>query len=169
MTDDILEKPTGAEIQKRHMKLSVDGEYKEKHFQEAIEFVFERAGVECVSEAKVPNWIPKGKSGKRQVDLYLPDYDVAIELKLMANLRGVGQCMLYRQHYDAVILLTSDDRPDRKDVTDVLASIGGVEYAACTPGVTQHPPGLALKESTGVGELLPEEAIIVEEEANDDA
>ncbi|AFH21860.1 hypothetical protein OSG_eHP11_00065 [environmental Halophage eHP-11] len=166
MSNQIARKYTGQELSNRHNELSSKGEYGENHYQEAVQFVLERRGIECLPEVNIPDLSDSSKTRLRSMDLHLPDLDVAIELKLNANLRGVGQCMLYRQHHDKVLLLTYSDRPD---VRKTLRDVDDVEYAVCVPGVTENPPVFDLRKSTGVGEILPEEVIIVEEEADDDA
>jgi len=137
---------TAGELEKEHQRLHTNGDYKEKHFQEAIEFVLEKNGVEFESEKKITEHTGKPTKGKR-IDLYIPKTDTAIELKLEPNERGVGQAAYYATRHNESILLSQRGFHDQR-IKDTVDRIPDVHYALAMPNLTATTPFMAVQKDT---------------------
>jgi len=130
---------TGQQLAKEHHNfVSSPGKtYKEKYFQEAIEYVLIQNQIDYISEYTVG----KGDNQRRRADIYIPQTDTVIELKLEANLRGVGQAAYYAQHHRESILLCENHT---EEVAKTIRSLPAVHYGTALPGPDENPPMLSI-------------------------
>jgi len=138
------------EMMNRHQKLAADGEFREKHYQEAVCRVLDNCGVEYESEYKFKTFGSQERRDSkigRRCDIYIPKTDTAIELKKEPSLRGVGQCVFYRRFCSEAILLVDGDpingntlNPDVKAATEIVPN---VTYATAIPNVIDDVIGVS--------------------------
>lgn len=134
---------TANELLKKHQKLASNGDYREKHYHEAIEYVLAANGVEYDSEYHITDNIRNRTTGKgnhrKYADIYIPETDTAIELKLDAGTKGLGQVTYYAQHHREAVLISQEHSPY---IANATRSVPGVHYATVTPGIHRQPPTL---------------------------
>jgi len=90
------------ELADKHQELESEGRYQERHLCDAIEFLLREHAISFEREYRFPsdpvllNSSGKGNAGHR-VDFYLPDCDVAVEVKSgrPSSFRGLGQAKYY--------------------------------------------------------------------------
>lgn len=113
--------------------------YSEETFKRDICKVLGYHKIEFETEYQVTKRNKKGKGNHtRKCDIYIPETDTAIELKLKPNLRGVGQCALYARHHKEAILLADGDPEEgvkyHKATHDAIKTIPNAKYGLCIPG-----------------------------------
>ena len=138
---------SGNKLSKEHTEFETDRNkcYKEKYFQEAIEFVLAKNGVEYESEYKVNSRSNSHHSQGRRADIYIPATDTAIELKISPGTRGLGQAVYYAQHHRESILITDIYK---RDIAETIRSVPGVHFGTAIPGVHKDPPVLAVSSDS---------------------
>ena len=124
-----------------------NGNFREEHFKEAICYVLDQNEVEYETEHAFKDF--SGRAGSaRRCDIYIPETDTAIELKLEASMRGVGQCIYYTRFCREALLLSDGDpmQSGHNGAVQAAAEVAsGVSYALCTPGVGERPPVLDIR------------------------
>lgn len=134
---------TGQELSKEHHSFVVNDEYKEKHFQEAIEYVLSKNDIDYHSEYKVNAKPDTHHSHGRRADIYIPDTDTAIELKLFADMSGLGQATYYAQYHREAVLMVDNCK---NDIAESIRSIPGVYFCESTPA--PHKEELHIKSDS---------------------
>ena len=126
-------------IVKEIQKAVSNDEFTEKLFSKAVCHVLDDNGVEYETEYKVG--VGSNLSKRRRCDIYIPATDTAIELKLKANMRGVGQCAFYsRYHSESILMVNGDPLSNHsKTIKEACIQIPGVKYALCKPGIYEKP------------------------------
>jgi len=89
----------------------------------------------------------------RRVDIYIPETDTAIELKIEASLRGLGQCALYASHHSESLLLV---RSGKSEIRHAIQQREDIHYAVCTPGITKKPARFDFAEASSVADFMDE-------------
>ena len=134
---------TANELLEKHQKLASNGSYREKHYHEAVEYILAANEIEYNSEYHIIDNIRDQTTGKgnhrKYADIYIPETDTAIELKLDAGTRGLGQVTYYAQHHREAILMSQEHSPY---IANATRSVPGVHYATVTPGIHRKPPTL---------------------------
>jgi len=120
----------GQELAREHQKFAANQCYKEKHYQEAIEFVLAKNGIEYKSEYKVNAKQDTDYSYSRRADIYIPETDTAIELKLSADMSGLGQATHYAQHHREGLLMVDETN---RSIAETIRSVPGVYFCEATP------------------------------------
>jgi len=141
----------GKEMQIEHHDLDCDGKYQESHFQEAIEHVLIKNRVKYKTEYCVNSNNTDGR--RRRMDIYLPETDTAIELKLKANIRGLGQCVKYANHHNEAVLLTAEHSAE---VCEEMKQMNNCIYSVCTPGVHLPQPMFDFSNTTKEADFMRE-------------
>jgi hypothetical protein len=131
------------EIAERNRDRHSDGEYTEKDFQEMIEVILEYNGVEYESEKTIipPTEQGENKAHSKRCDIYIPKTDTVIELKLEADLRGIGQACYYAQFHRECLLLAEEVS---QSVHRCAMSVPGIHTGIITP-LLQNGAGFDLK------------------------
>lgn len=132
-------------------------DFSEADFNEAICRVLDANNVEYETEHVFKTYTSgKGMHGRR-CDIYIPETDTAIELKLKASMKGVGQCVYYTRFCREAILLADGDTLDgsgHSPAVHAAAQVApGVKYGLCIPGPAQSPPMLDI-QSDDASEFL---------------
>jgi len=147
MTDD-----TRHGLKEEVQEAIASGTFSEKLFQRSVCFVLDDAGVAFEREKKLKPQTAdpdRGASLGRRCDIYIPETDTAIELKLQPNLRGVGQCAYYAQYCRETILLVDGDsatpRSGAPAIREALRSVPGAGFGYCIPGVDERPSVISVE------------------------
>jgi hypothetical protein len=155
---------TDREFLQRLQKKDLNGDFCESDFRDAVTRILDHKRIEYETEKRV---LP----GIRRADIYLPDTDTAIELKLEPEMRGIGQCAHYSNHFTESILMSEGhDRGNWREVAEAAKKVPGVVFSVVTPGVTQSPPQFGIRTTAmtefyrslsadSVGPLAPEEEL----------
>lgn len=131
----------GRDILDRIQEAYRNGNYTEDLFAESVCHVLESNNVEYETEHPIKSDGPDDKY--RRCDIYIPSTDTAIELKISANLRGIGQCVYYSRFCREAILLADGDPLEEGHETVVRQAAeitSGVKYGLCIPGGHKSPP-----------------------------
>jgi hypothetical protein len=128
------------ELEQKHSDRYHHGVYREHQFQTAISRVLDRAGVDHETEYVVGDdeQTELDENGRR-CDIYIPELDAAIELKLDPNIRGVGQCAYYSRFCAEVVMMFSGPKiadSHSPDVQGTLRQVSDVSYVGCIPKMT---------------------------------
>lgn len=135
---------TAQRLRQRVKKAAAAGDFSEDLLQECVCHVLDENGVPYETEH------PIGQSdagNARFCDIYIPATDSAIELKLSANLRGIGQCVYYSRYCREAILLSDGDPVSAGHNSAVMRAAEvstGVKYGLCIPKLAEQPTGLEI-------------------------
>jgi len=144
MSDDL----TANQILERVQDAAARGQYSEKLFKLSVCKVLEENGVEFETEYPIgPN---HPDADPRRCDIYIPKTDTAIELKIQASMRGVGQCVYYTRYCKSALLLADGDPPENghnRAVREAAEVATGVHYGLCIPGLRKRPPMMSIRTS----------------------
>ena len=92
----------------------------ESDFHDLVKFLLDRSGIDIESEYRLGN-------SQKSMDLYLPEYDTAVELKTNSDQRkGIGQALDYLTHHSEAILLVPEGQYDPNIAR--IADNSGVGY-----------------------------------------
>lgn len=135
---------TTQRLRQRVQNAAASDNFTEDLLQECICHVLDENGVAYETE------YPIGESdagNARFCDIYIPATDTAIELKLSANLRGIGQCVYYSRYCREAILLSDGDPVSAGHNSAVMRAAEvstGVKYGLCIPKLAERPTGLTI-------------------------
>jgi len=136
------------QLRKRIQYAAQNDSFREDDLRDSVCYVLDDNGVEYETEYAIGS----SDAGRpRYCDIYIPATDTAIELKLTANLRGVGQCVYYSRYCREAILLADGDPPSAGHNSAAMRAAevaAGVKYALCLPNLGTQPAEMEIRTNS---------------------